>query len=127
MTKEVKYTKAGKTWGRQKGSITPWKWISGPDFDKHEYYRPFTQQRNQAKWRNEEWDMTFDEWYEMYGEYISQRGRKQGQCYMVRLDPELPWHITNCEIWWHGERHPLEVMKNEKRNRIYNKNNNSKH
>jgi len=78
--------------------VNPDKWISGPDPTAHRYYGAFTQQRNQAKFRKEGWNMTFAEWYAIWGHNIINRGRKKSQLTMTRPNINKPWSVDNVLI-----------------------------
>jgi hypothetical protein len=58
----------------------------------------FTQQRNQAQWRKEIWELSYDQWFELWGDQVNNRGRGVGKSMMFRLDKRLPWCATNCVI-----------------------------
>jgi hypothetical protein len=76
----------------------PNAWITGPDPETHIKYRAFIQQRNQANFRNEDWQLTFDQWCDIWGDRYAQRGRRRGQLCLTRCDYELPWTVDNVEI-----------------------------
>lgn len=63
---------------------------------KQPYYRQFMQQRANAKTRGIEWQFTYDEWIEWWGEDITKRG-KGGDCLaMLRENDEGPYCADNC-------------------------------
>lgn len=74
----------------------PSRWKCEADAYKHSFYRAFSQQRNQAQWRGEIWELTFDEWFDFWGEDIKHRGRGSDNLAMVRRDYTLPWRPDNC-------------------------------
>lgn len=76
----------------------PQVWKSGPDLERHKKYRVYVQQRNQAQWREEGWDLTFDQWCDLWADLWDQRGRVKGTYCMTRSDWSLPWDTTNCVI-----------------------------
>lgn len=93
--------------GVKPGTVRPNIWKSGPDPEIHKHYRPYVQQRNQATWRNELWDVdfTFEKWIEFWGDKLQLRGRKVGQYIMIRLDSSMPWSLDNIELMFNsGER-----------------------
>jgi hypothetical protein len=60
----------------------------------------FIQQKNQAQWREEGWDITFEQWKQLWDQsgQWDNRGR-QRTCYcMTRIDHLVPWTPDNVEI-----------------------------
>jgi hypothetical protein len=86
-----------------KGTPRPHTWKSGPDEVRHVRYFIWLQQRNQAKYRKEEWDLTFDQWLEIWGDKILKRGRKKENYCMTRHDPIGPWNMANTYIIERGK------------------------
>lgn len=76
----------------------PQCWISGPDPLLHQQYRAFIQQRNQAQWRSEFWQLEFEDWLRLWQPHWHQRGRRQCDYCMVRKDPEDSWTLDNVEV-----------------------------
>jgi hypothetical protein len=87
-----------KKTGRKSGKIYPHTWVSGPDPVRHEQHRVWTQQRNQALWRKEEWNLDFETWIIMWGELWYNRGRGREDYCMTRLDHDLPWDKDNAVV-----------------------------
>ena len=58
----------------------------------------FQQQREQAQWRGEPWEITWEQWWALWQPLWPQRGRCRGELCMRRLDRLQPWHILNVEI-----------------------------
>ena len=81
-----------------KHSSWPDKWLSGPDPVKHARYPIWQQQRNQAQFRGEPWELDFATWYEIWDPYWSVRGRNLGHYCMSRLDWDLGWSPDNVQI-----------------------------
>lgn len=81
-----------------KKSLRPDLWISGPDPVLHEKYRVWGQQKNQAQWRRESWDLPFDVWVEIWGDLYEQKGQTSDCMCMTRIDLDLPWHKDNVRI-----------------------------
>jgi hypothetical protein len=80
----------------------PSTWLSGPDEYAHDQYYCFMQQRNQARWRKEGWDDSFDffTWKKIWddsGEYAN-KGRKPENYCMIRIDRSHPWSPNNVEV-----------------------------
>lgn len=76
----------------------PQIWVTGPDPVRHEKFRVWTQQRNQALWRGEAWQIDFDTWVEIWGDAWASRGRERGTLCMTRRDWEQPWCRENVQI-----------------------------
>jgi hypothetical protein len=82
-------------------------WISGPDPMLHKMYIAFGYHRVSARLRGDGWDMTWDEWRDLWLPVWSQRGRTSSELCMARTDIEKPWHVNNVEIITrreHGQR-----------------------
>ena len=78
----------------------PQVWKSGTDPVRHEQFRVWGQQKNQAQWREEGWDIAFDAWCDLWnasGQWLN-RGRERGCYCMSRLDWSLPWTADNVAI-----------------------------
>jgi hypothetical protein len=76
----------------------PHVWIVGPDEEKHEMYHPWQLVKAQAKFRSEEFELTFEEFYELWEGYWKLRGRKPDDLCMTRKDSSQAWSRANCEI-----------------------------
>ena len=72
--------------------------MTNPDEDLQQQRRQFTQQRNQAQWRKELWQIEWEEWLEMWLPLWPRRGRTQQSVCMSRIDRTGPWHRDNVEI-----------------------------
>ncbi len=79
---------------------TPEYWKSGPDPLQHEMYYAWAKHRSQAHYRGESYDLTFEDWQEIWSnpEDFLRRGRKPDDLTLTRRDPELPWTLDNCEV-----------------------------
>lgn len=80
------------------GKLRPHVWVSGPDPIIHKKYLTWLQQRNQARFRGEEWDLSFEKWSEMWEEHWFNRGRASENYCMTREDPDGPWDETNTIV-----------------------------
>lgn len=78
----------------------PGAWITGPDPEEHKRYRTFIQQRNQAQYREEGWDISFEAWKQLWAEsgQWDLRGRERGHYCMTRRDWSRPWTVSNAQI-----------------------------
>lgn len=83
-----------------RGVPRPHVWKIGSDAGeyKHSMYHPWQMSKAQAIFRDEGWDLTFDEYYELWKDDWNNRGRKSENMCMTRLDPDLPWTKTNVMI-----------------------------
>jgi hypothetical protein len=81
-----------------KGEQYPHVWITGTDPERHARYRIWAQQRNQALWRGEGWELTFDTWLAIWESLWPRRGRCRGHMCMSRSDWDLPWSPDNVSI-----------------------------
>lgn len=76
----------------------PQRWVTGPDPELHRRYRHFQQQRNQANFRGEPWDITFEQWCELWGDLWHSRGRERGSMCMTRRDWYGGWTLDNVVV-----------------------------
>ena len=90
------------------GEQYPHVWVTGPDPERHARYRIWAQQRNQAQWRGEEWDLDFDTWLQLWEPLWHLRGRCRGSWCMSRLDWDLPWSAANVAIITREEHAQLQ-------------------
>lgn len=89
--------------GGKLGKHYPHTWVSGEDPVKHKQYYVWLQQKNQAQYRNEGWDLPFDLWTEIWGEQWHNRGRDPQSMCMTRRDNTQPWTADNVEVITRGE------------------------
>lgn len=69
------------------------------DLIDHERHIQYCRRKAQANFRNEGWDMTIEEYFELWTrELWPQRGRKRDDLVMIRRDVEKPWSRENCCI-----------------------------
>ena len=88
--------------GAPKG-LRPQCWVSGPDPLTHKQYRAFVQQKNQAQFRGEDWQLTFEEWLGIWGTDYDKRGRTSKSLCLTRWDLEDSWTVANCFLLERGE------------------------
>lgn len=89
--------KIKKKMGRKPGP-KPHLWVSGPDPVVHSYFNVFVQHRNQCNFRNEPYELSFDQWFDLWGDKITKRGRTSGCYIMTRIDSKLPWTYNNVMV-----------------------------
>jgi hypothetical protein len=76
----------------------PSSWRSGPDPVQHTKYRAWIQQRNQAQFRREPWDLSFEDWLGLWGDDYDRRGRLATDLCLTRSDLEQGWSRHNCTL-----------------------------
>lgn len=84
--------------GPKVGSLRPNKWSSGPDPVLHAKYKVWGQQRNQAQWRGEGWDLPFLEWVDIWGDLYEFKGQSSDCFCMTRINASQPWTKDNVKI-----------------------------
>lgn len=92
------YNKTSKNPPGRKPGPFPGMWKTGKDPKKHEYYQVYMQHRNQANYREETYELSFEQFLKLWGDKIEQRGRKTGQYSLSRIDKTLPWNIGNTIV-----------------------------
>ena len=91
----------------------PHRWLVGPDPERHARHQPWHKARSQANFRGEIWQLTFDEWLNIWGNKWSQRGRASQDYCMVMIDRDLGWVLGNVEVI--KRREHLQRMAQERR------------
>ena len=81
----------------QRGS-RPFTWKIGPDPDLHRQYVAWSRARCQALWRGEGWELSFDQYRELWGDQWSRRGRTRDTLCLSRQDYDQPWRVDNCRL-----------------------------
>jgi hypothetical protein len=78
----------------------PNSWKAGPDPVEHKRYQVWIQQKNQAQYRDEGWDISFAEWKQLWDQsgHWADRGRVKGTWCMTRRDWSLPWTVDNAMV-----------------------------
>jgi hypothetical protein len=84
--------------GFGKGKLRPHVWKCGPDEYKHQMYTPWMMARAQANFRKEEWNLSFEEYFDAWDNLWDQRGRLSEQLCMTRIDYFGAWEKNNIEI-----------------------------
>ena len=81
-----------------KGRKYPEKWISGSDAYKHSMYMPWLRAKAQANFRSEGWDLSFEQFYELWKDDWNNRGRQPDNVCMGRKDYDEAWTVANTEV-----------------------------
>jgi hypothetical protein len=84
--------------GHTRGKLRPKAWVSGPDYDRHIKYRKWLQQKNQANFRRETWELTFESFIDKWTEHWDERGRNLEDYCMTRHDVEGAWDDVNTIV-----------------------------
>lgn len=85
----------------------PHQWKSGPAEEDHASYYAWLQCRNQARYRSEGWDLTFEQWLDVWTGLWHRRGRAGEQLCITRKNCDLPWTLSNVIVITrrqHGQR-----------------------
>lgn len=101
---------------KRRGSLPgprPHTWKSGPDPIEHKKYLNWLQQKNQAKYRGEEWLLDFETWKAVWYDLWQFKGRASGDLCMTRIDDKGSWDKDNVEIVTRREH---VLRQGEKRN-----------
>jgi len=64
----------------------------------HQQYIAWQRMSCQARFRGEEWQLTFEQFQTIWGDQWSQRGRRSHSLCLTRRDPEQPWDNQNTEL-----------------------------
>ena len=76
----------------------PETWITGPDEYKHSMYTPWQRMKAQAAFREEPWDLSFEDFYNAWKDCWHKRGRGPDDLCMTRIDYDGVWDKDNIEI-----------------------------
>lgn len=74
----------------------PHLWKSGPDPTLHGQYTAWSRARAQAQFRGEDWQLTWPDWREIWGDQWHRRGRHRHSLMLMRRDWHEPWTVANC-------------------------------
>lgn len=73
-------------------------WKTGPDPRTHRQYTAWLKARSQARFRGETWNLTFEQYQEIWGDQWEQRGRTRDSLCLSRRDYDLGWDASNIEV-----------------------------
>lgn len=76
----------------------PHVWKTGPDPETHEQFIHWHRHRAQAHFRKEAYNLTFDEFKEIWGDKWVRRGRHNDDYCMTRQNKSLPWDRDNAIV-----------------------------
>lgn len=73
----------------------PERWKYKDPYVRDQYYA-FLRMRSQAMFRQELFDLTFEQYQQLWRDHWDQRGQGRDQYCLVREIPNLGWTETNC-------------------------------
>ena len=77
----------------------PETWITGPDPVRHDKYYAWLKHRAQAKYRGEEYSITWEQWETLWtDDLFLQRGRRSDSMCLTRFNFEGEWCVDNVHI-----------------------------
>lgn len=91
-----------------KSGPRPHTWIV-QGFIPHQQYRAWQQSKAQASFRGESWDLSFEQYQQLWLGHWDQKGRKKDGVCLTRDDPTGAWSVDNCRV-----RPRLEHLKRQK-------------
>jgi hypothetical protein len=95
--------------------VDPTTWKYGTDDYTHESHYAYLKHRSQARFREEEYNLTFEEWHSLWTpETLARRGRKVDSLVLTRSDWDSAWDINNVKIV-DRKSHLIMSGKNRKR------------
>jgi hypothetical protein len=79
--------------------VDPSSWKYGSDDYVHESHYAYLKHRSQARFRGEDYQLTFEEWHSLWTpETLSQRGRSSESLVLTRINWDLEWSLTNVTL-----------------------------
>lgn len=87
-----------------RGRNRPHTWLVGPDEYKHSMYIPFLKMRAQAKFRNEPFELEFEEFYNLWNGSWHKRGRGAEDLVCARIDWQIGWSLDNIYLITRAEQ-----------------------
>ena len=98
----------------------PDQWKTGPDPVTHEKYVAWLRSKAQASFRKEQWDLSFDQWQQLWGDSWCLRGRRQGNLMLMRRDWHQPWSADNCFLGTRDNYHYQQLQRKQENGTIQN-------
>lgn len=99
--KYAKYSETGRQApnGRPGRHVDPSCWCTGPDPLRHDKYYAWLKHRAQAKYRKEDYSLSWDEWELLWtDERWLERGRTIDSLCLQQIELGEGWHFNNVEI-----------------------------
>lgn len=75
--------------------IRPHQWKVGPDPQRQDMYYAWMRRKAQAKFRQEEWELEWEDFYELWKDQWHLKGRLPDDICMTRDDHEKSWSKQN--------------------------------
>lgn len=91
MTETVKKRKGRK-------GPRPHMWVCGPDPERHKMYLPWLRMKAQCAFREEEFNLNFEQFFDLWKDDWAHRGRQPEDMCMTRIDADGAWELGNVEI-----------------------------
>ncbi len=76
----------------------PHTWVTGPDPVRHEQYNAWLKARAQANFRGEQYDISFQDWVDIWGTNWHRRGRSPDSLVLMRRRWQEPWTKKNAQL-----------------------------
>ena len=98
-------------------AVNPERWLHGSDLLTHDKYYAFLKHKAQARYRGEDYRLTFDDWKDLWPDNLwLQRGTRVDDLCLSRHDFEDGWYINNVDIMTRREhlskKRGMEYKKN---------------
>jgi len=74
-----------------------------PDPEQHQQHIAYMRMKAQAAYRKEQFDLTIEEFFQLWENDWQLRGRSINDKCMHRINPNKPWTFTNCEVIYRWE------------------------
>ena len=103
MTDAVKKTRRSGPRPSARGP-RPHVWRSGPDRVAHEQYTAWLKHRAQANYRSEHYELTFQDWQQLWQGCWFERGRSGDSLCLTMREKALGWRCSNVEIITRNEQ-----------------------
>ncbi len=92
-------SKQQPTPGRRGRYVNPDSWKTGPDPLTREKYYAWLKHRSQARYRNEDYSITWEEWQSLWSDDdFLKRGRSPDKLCLLKIDIEQGWHLNNVRV-----------------------------
>ncbi len=88
----------------------PHVWKCGTDEYKHSMYIPWLKAKAQANFRDEEWHLSFDDWFKLWDGRWHLRGRDSTNLCLARMDMNGAWEVANVKIMTIHERRIKQAL-----------------
>lgn len=99
----LKYTERRERW--------TWKERLSWSEEELETRRAWLVHRSQARYRKEEYELTWEDYVTAWGDSFKLKGRHPWDMTMVRIDPEKPWRLDNVRTMVRREHCREQIMK----------------